>query len=78
MNAKEAREKTEQNIKIAIDGQYSNIKGEIEEAVSLKQFQANHYGNIRPEVKRILESEGFRVVSQAGRPGDEPDTVIHW
>lgn len=78
MNAKEAREKTERNIRTEIDGQYMNIKKDIEEAVGSKQFQARHYGNIRTEVKRILESEGFKVISQAGKIGDESDTIISW
>ena len=78
MNAKEAREKTEQNIKNDMYGQYKNIKHEIEKAVDFKQFQASYYGNIKVEVKKVLESEGFTVLSQAGKPGDEPDTIIKW
>lgn len=78
MNAKEAREKVEQYIKEEIDGQYKNVKDEIDEAVCLLEFKCRHYGNLKPEVIEILKQEGFKIVSQAGRPGDQPDTIISW
>ena len=78
MNANEAREKTEQYIKNDINGQYINVKEEIKEAVCLRQFKCIHYGNLKPEVIEILKKEGFSVVSQSGKIGDQPDTIISW
>lgn len=78
MDAKEAREKAEQYIKNDINGQYANVKEEIEEAVCLRKFKCSHYGILKPEVVEILKAEGFKIILQAGRPGDESDTIISW
>jgi len=78
MNAQEARAKTTSNIKSAIDGQYSNVKGEIADAVAGKEYQATHYGTLREEVVKLLKEEGFTIQSRSGRPGDDCDTIISW
>jgi len=78
MDAKEAREKAEQYIKNDINGQYANVKEEIKDAVCLRQFKCRHYGILKEEVIEILKQEGFEIIHQAGKPGDQSDTIISW
>lgn len=77
MDAKEAREKAKQyNISIS-NNQYTEIKGEIDLAVSAGKYNMYYYTPIKTDVKKTLVNEGY-VLSNETNYRNEYTIQISW
>ena len=59
------------------ENQLKEIKAQIKKAVENDELETGYSGPICPNIKRILERDGYRVVTFSGRM-NETENTISW